>query len=398
MAVLFLAGAALVLFSVEEEESEAEEARGERRAGGDYPTQFWRVFLTSFTVIFLGEWGDITQIATANYAAKYDPLTVAVGATLGLWLVSAPRASRSAPKLLQYVNVRAAAAGHRGDPRGVRDHQRDLGDPGLTVVRGSLEVASFLAEQADPARVRRDVEQLATGPRNRRWAPRAMEAGRGPRASASSSAAGWRVEVQPFTAALRLAQQRPGRPVGQAAPGPPVPRAVRHQPDRPSPRSGVRRPAVVVGAHLDTVRHSPGADDNASGVAALLEIARLLAQLDRPPAVVLAVFDLEELGLVGASVAARRLLRAGPLAGMIGLESVGYYSTAPASQRLPGRCLGAPFPQQQGKSPTASATSPWSSIGGTSARRRGRGRRPPPRSATAAYSCRTRGATAWPGR
>lgn len=104
VAVLFLAGAALVLFSVEEEESEAEQAQ-ENAEKGALPTPFWRVFLTSFTVIFLGEWGDITQIATANYAAKYDPLTVAVGATLGLWLVSGLGVVLGA-KLLKYVNVR----------------------------------------------------------------------------------------------------------------------------------------------------------------------------------------------------------------------------------------------------------------------------------------------------
>jgi Ca2+/H+ antiporter, TMEM165/GDT1 family len=44
----------------------------------------------SFVVIFIGEWGDITQIATANLAAKYDdPLGVGLGAVLGLWSVVA---------------------------------------------------------------------------------------------------------------------------------------------------------------------------------------------------------------------------------------------------------------------------------------------------------------------
>jgi len=48
-----------------------------------------RVAATSFAVIFVGEWGDITQITTANFAARYqDPLIVAVGAVLALWVVS----------------------------------------------------------------------------------------------------------------------------------------------------------------------------------------------------------------------------------------------------------------------------------------------------------------------
>ena len=49
-----------------------------------------RVALASFGVVFLGEWGDITQIATANLAARYgDPLSVGVGALLALWSVAA---------------------------------------------------------------------------------------------------------------------------------------------------------------------------------------------------------------------------------------------------------------------------------------------------------------------
>jgi putative Ca2+/H+ antiporter (TMEM165/GDT1 family) len=50
---------------------------------------FWRVAALSFGVVFVGEWGDITQLATANLAASYaDPLSVAVGAVFALWAVS----------------------------------------------------------------------------------------------------------------------------------------------------------------------------------------------------------------------------------------------------------------------------------------------------------------------
>ena len=45
--------------------------------------------LTSFTVVFLAEWGDITQVTAANLAARYDPVLVFTGATLGLWAVAA---------------------------------------------------------------------------------------------------------------------------------------------------------------------------------------------------------------------------------------------------------------------------------------------------------------------
>ncbi|MGH3780650.1 MAG: TMEM165/GDT1 family protein [Pseudonocardiaceae bacterium] len=51
---------------------------------------FWRVAATSFVVVLVAEFGDLTQIVTANLAAKYhDPLTVGLGAVLGLWAVGA---------------------------------------------------------------------------------------------------------------------------------------------------------------------------------------------------------------------------------------------------------------------------------------------------------------------
>jgi putative Ca2+/H+ antiporter (TMEM165/GDT1 family) len=49
-----------------------------------------RVFTSAFLVIFIAEWGDLTQILTANLAAHYHaPLPVAVGAVLALWSVAA---------------------------------------------------------------------------------------------------------------------------------------------------------------------------------------------------------------------------------------------------------------------------------------------------------------------
>jgi putative Ca2+/H+ antiporter (TMEM165/GDT1 family) len=49
-----------------------------------------RTATTAFAVIFVAEWGDLTQVLTANMAARYNsPLSVAVGATLALWAVAA---------------------------------------------------------------------------------------------------------------------------------------------------------------------------------------------------------------------------------------------------------------------------------------------------------------------
>jgi putative Ca2+/H+ antiporter (TMEM165/GDT1 family) len=105
--LLFIAGAALLLFGKDEDGSaERDEAAKASREAKRLSHSFFKVFGTSFLVVFLGEWGDITQIATANYAAKYhDIVNVAIGATLGLWTVAALGIVLGA-KLLDHVPAR----------------------------------------------------------------------------------------------------------------------------------------------------------------------------------------------------------------------------------------------------------------------------------------------------
>lgn len=63
------------------------------------------VVLTAFVVIFVAEWGDLTQFLTANLAAHYhSPLSVGVGATLALWAV-AGIAVASGQTLMRFVNI-----------------------------------------------------------------------------------------------------------------------------------------------------------------------------------------------------------------------------------------------------------------------------------------------------
>ncbi|HEX6529859.1 MAG TPA: M28 family peptidase, partial [Burkholderiales bacterium] len=90
---------------------------------------------------------------------------------------------------------------------------------------------------------------------------------------------------------------------------------------------------LVVGAHYDTVPGSPGADDNASGVAVLIELARLV-----PSGVRFVAFANEEapyfLGPeMGSFVYARE--RGAKVRAMFSLEMLGYYSDAPGSQNYP---------------------------------------------------------------
>lgn len=104
VAALFLTGAAIMLVGSKGEEP----ARSAGGAAPRVPPTFGRVALTSFGVVFVGEWGDITQITTANYAAKYDdPLSVALGALLALWVV-AGLAIALGNNVLRYVPVSLA--------------------------------------------------------------------------------------------------------------------------------------------------------------------------------------------------------------------------------------------------------------------------------------------------
>jgi len=104
-----------------------------------------------------------------------------------------------------------------------------------------------------------------------------------------------------------------------------------------------RREIVVVGAHYDSV-NSPGADDNASGVAAMLALARGLAQ-ERPAhpfgSIRFVAFANEEAPYshseaMGSLAYARRCRARGErVAGMMSIESIGYYSDRPGTQRYP---------------------------------------------------------------
>ena len=93
---------------------------------------------------------------------------------------------------------------------------------------------------------------------------------------------------------------------------------------------------IVLGAHFDSVQGTPGADDNASGVAVLLEAARLLAPAKLSSRVLFCAFNLEELNMIGSGHFAKRLKSEGTkVAAMISLEMVGYTDSRPGSQRYP---------------------------------------------------------------
>jgi len=96
VAALFAAGAVYLWYASFRPEHPA--GADMARQGSPAPT-FWRVAGTSFTIIFLAEWGDITQLTVANLAARYEPALVFAGATLGLWAAAAVAVSVGAKTL-----------------------------------------------------------------------------------------------------------------------------------------------------------------------------------------------------------------------------------------------------------------------------------------------------------
>lgn len=115
------------------------------------------------------------------------------------------------------------------------------------------------------------------------------------------------------------------------------------------PKAGAR---VVVGAHYDAYRDLPAADDNASGVAGLLELGRILGR--RPPQapVELVAYTLEEpphfgTPAMGSAHHARALQSEGTaVKAMISLEMIGYFSDVPGSQRYPLPGVGLAYPDR----------------------------------------------------
>lgn len=168
------------------------------------------------------------------------------------------------------------------------------------------------------ARLRADVQQLAgtIGVRHARR-PQALEAA-ARHIRASLVAAGYAVSEQAFSVGTRVANLE----------------AVLKGRSRPDER-------VIIGAHYDTAALTPGADDNASGVAVLLELARQLRGKTFARSIHFVAFTNEEppyfrTEQMGSFHYAARAARAGwKIEAMLCLESVGYYSERRGSQHYP---------------------------------------------------------------
>lgn len=179
--------------------------------------------------------------------------------------------------------------------------------------------------EVDQKRLRRHVAELTLAPR-----PTGSDELRRAREYVTRhlSASGWRVREHPFGAEFIDGYSMAG--INLIAEHP------RHLLDS--------QPRLCVAAHLDSRPDTPGADDNASAVATLLEIARLLP-LNWPDAAALSlellVTDLEECGMLGGAEHARLTKQTGvDLWGMVSLEMLGYCDHRPGSQTLPRTLVG----------------------------------------------------------
>ena len=87
---VFVVGAALLFMQREKQDQQDEQDEQDEDSGRDGArTGFWPVFGTAFAVVFLAEFGDLTQFMTISLAARFhDPISVGIGATLALWVAA----------------------------------------------------------------------------------------------------------------------------------------------------------------------------------------------------------------------------------------------------------------------------------------------------------------------
>lgn len=250
---------------------------------------------------------------------------------VGAWLRDRPRSrlgsGRAGSPRLNPDALEGADAPPPGERYPVRGTGvRVLADDGssqLPVVAhhtGRSELASTL---------HRHVSVLAAAPRNRNADTGHLTAARR-YAIEQLRAAVWTVTPVDFTTPRGLGVSDAGYPTANLWPlrlRGPVPGvnviATRGRP--------ITADTLLVLAHLDSVRNSPGADDNATGAAVVLAAAAGIPPPSGARDVALALVDLEEITM-GGSVHLARTVTPGAV---LNLESVGYYQTSPGSQRMP---------------------------------------------------------------
>ncbi|MBI1227565.1 MAG: M28 family peptidase [Bacteroidetes bacterium] len=100
--------------------------------------------------------------------------------------------------------------------------------------------------------------------------------------------------------------------------------------------TGITGETYILGGHFDTRDDAPGADDNGSAVAGMLEAMRILSQFPTKKSINYIGFDLEEDGLIGSTkYVSTGILNGEDILGMVDFEMIGFYSDTPNSQNFP---------------------------------------------------------------
>jgi hypothetical protein len=123
------------------------------------------------------------------------------------------------------------------------------------------------------------------------------------------AAAGWTTQIQTFDSGINLYANRAGTDSGAGS--------------------------IVLGAHYDTVENSPGADDNATSVATVLEAARLLGAQPTARDLTLVFFDLEESGLFGSIAFVDQVVQKATTQAAVILDMIGYACEQAGCQSYP---------------------------------------------------------------
>lgn len=211
---------------------------------------------------------------------------------------------------------------------GLRLPDFGAGEPDLEPLdSGMRSWAEAVGREVDPDRIHADVLGLPA-PRNRLHSPEAMERAE-ELISEKFEEAGWMVERRQF-AFTHVAGYLDH--VGFGAVDYPRLEGANIVSIKPGEDS---EEAMVVLGHYDTIRDSPGANDNTASVAALLELARVLADGRFRRTVILAATDMEELGFFGARALVEELSGERPVRTAINYETMAYTSSEPGTQLVP---------------------------------------------------------------
>ena len=199
------------------------------------------------------------------------------------------------------------------------------------------QLAVSLASSVSQGRLRKDVEALI-GPHNRLHLSDKMREAEDLIFSRFQEA-GWEVKRRPFS----INKAKGNLDYGQFSPITyPELSGVNITAEKPGVETNE---TLVIEAHYDTVRISPGADDNTASVAALLELARILKPYPIKKTLMLAACDMEEIGFIGATHLVNELKDERKVQGAIILETLAYTSNQMNTQSTPSG-FGWVYPKQ----------------------------------------------------